>query len=256
MSSSVEIKPVHFIWFGPQEFMYPEYLAVRTAYEVYHVQPNIWVEDTDSSLWLDRAIQYASVMPIRDEWLKVCNSIEAPVHKCDYLRCEVLCAFGGLYLDIDTLCVKSICDLDLHGLVVARQNAKGREALNGAVMYVAEPQHPAVVALLEAVIQRLKEAGEMSWSELGPPVVTRVVKGRKDCTILSRDPFYLYKHGGRWHWRYIFKDVPLDNRIYVLHWYASMAGEFVKETVTPEYIRSSDSLYAKVVREVLGDDSL
>lgn len=244
-------KLIHFVWFGPRPLGYTEFLAVKTARKIYGIAPHLWTDDSvPENEWLLRIKEIAVQKQIKSEWQQIANLASKYNYKSDYLRYQLLHDYGGLYLDIDTLCVKSIFDLVLQGLVVAQQPSF-KEPINGAVMYVAEPQHPVVATLLNESIRILKEVKSMTWSEIGPKLLSKTLKPDVDCTILPHEHFYFYKSS---HWQQIFEDNPIDDQMYVIHWWNKHAGTFARKTVNPEYIKTSNSLYAKVVKRVLGSD--
>lgn len=243
---------VHFIWFGPRSLDCAEYLAIKTAAEVYNISPNLWTHDVPRNEWLDKIEEVAVHHQIKDRWLAVTDMLPMYVHKTDYLRYQLLYEYGGLYLDLDTLCIKSILDLNLSGVVLGYEPSRSARPgrANGAVLSVDHPQHPAILAMLDrtfAIIERVLKPSR--WNQMGPKIVNPVVNGRDDCTVLPKECFYFHGH---WEWREIFKDNPIDERMYVLHWWGKNSLRFVRDLVTPEYVDTSDSLYAKVVRKVLG----
>jgi len=242
---------IHFVWFGPRPLGYTEFLAVKTARKIYGVEPYLWTDNSvPENEWLLRIKEIAVQKQIKSEWQQIANLASKYNYKSDYLRYQLLHDYGGLYLDIDTLCVKPIFGLVLQGLVAAQQQSS-KEPINGAVMYVAEPQHPVVAALLNESIRILREVKSMTWSEIGPKLLSKTLKPNIDCTILPHEHFYFYKSS---HWRQIFEDNPIDDQMCVIHWWNKHAGAFARKTVNPEYIRTSNSLYAKVVKRVLGSD--
>ena len=142
---------VHFIWFGPRPLDYAEYLAVKTAAEVYHTSPNLWTDSVPRNEWLERIEDFAIHRQMGDRWLVVTHRLPMYVHKTDYMRYQLLYEYGGLYLDLDTLCIKSILSLDLSGVVLGYEPSPNTkpEPLNSAVLFVDQPEHAAIRALLE-----------------------------------------------------------------------------------------------------------
>ena len=130
---------IHFVWLGPTPFLYINYLAIRTAFEVYKVKPYLWV---DSSVpineWYSQIGKYAIIKSLSsDDAEFIANTrIQPRSFISNYLRYKILYEFGGLYLDTDTICVKSIFDLDLKGVTAARENPAENAPINNAVIYV------------------------------------------------------------------------------------------------------------------------
>lgn len=246
--------PIHFIWFGPRALGYAELLAVKTATRVYGVKPRLWVDDaTPENVWLERMRQYTEHERIPVEWLEVAYTTRLYPHRVDYLRYQLLYDFGGLCLDMDTLCVKSLFDLSLDSLVVSQEpapNPNRSPNLNGAIMYAAQKHHLFVTELLERSIDILKSQVILRWPDLGPGLIRKVLGGKAGYMKLPPECCHPYSFT---EWSKIFVDNPIDERMYVLHYWGKKAWKFVRRTVTPAYVKTSDSLYAKVVKEVLGN---
>lgn len=256
---------IHFIWLGPEEFSYPDYLAIRTAQKVYKEVPYLWIDDTvPESEWLVKARGYSTQQLIHDDWkpFVTIGKVQSASQSSNYLRYQLLHDFGGLYLDTDTLCIKSIFDLNLQGLVVGREPTAKRWPICGAVMYVKECCDPDIEVLLQQCVAIFKEfKGDVAWGTTGPRLLSEVLlTSTNPHTLLPREYFYF---NGYTKWRKAFADNPpgprIDERMYVLHYWSKYARdpEYMGiDCITPEYIRTSNSLYAKVVRKVLGDNYL
>lgn len=238
---------LHFIWLGPAPLVFPDYLAVKTAREVYNTIPFLWTDGTvPENEWLLKIQDIAIQRRLEDAWMQFVNVARMLSHKIDHLRYQLLNDFGGLCLDTDTLCLKSIFDFDPNGVVVGRESSK---YLNGAVMYVDCPRHPVIESLLSRTTDMLRARRKLCWSQTGPFLLTEVMSVAGDFTILPQESFYFY---GFRDWKQIFRDNPIDDRMYVIHWWNKKAAGFVRSTVDPNYIEISNCLYARAVRKVLG----
>jgi len=252
---------IHFIWLGPDEFRYADYLAIRTAQKVYKEVPYLWVDDTvPENEWLAKARGYSVRQLIPGDWQRfvVIGKKQSASQSSNYLRYCLLYRFGGLYLDTDTLCIKSIFDFDLQGLVVGRDDVVKRWPLCTAIMYVKKCHNPDVKVLLRRCIDILEESGgDVKWGTTGPRLLSAVLPTSDNLhTLLPKECFYFY---GYPEWQELFEDNPIDERMYVLHYWGKYARDpecMGLDCITPEYIRTSNSLYAKVVRKVLGEDYL
>jgi hypothetical protein len=115
---------IHFIFglepsFGGKPFAFVHYLAILSAQVVnrpaeivlhHHYEPEgIWWERAKPLVRLSRIQVPASVFG---------QGIVHYAHKADLLRLQILSSEGGIYLDIDTLCVKSFGPLLAHSTVM------------------------------------------------------------------------------------------------------------------------------------------
>jgi mannosyltransferase OCH1-like enzyme len=106
----------------------------------------------------------------------------------DILRFEVLRTYGGIYLDADTVCFRSLEPLRKNGFFAGyhnfdnpgiphRKNKNIASAVIGSVK-----NHPLAVELVHVLGNNQKHARGPAWKNVGPGLLTRVVT---DCTICN-----------------------------------------------------------------------
>jgi len=246
---------IHFIWIGGADFLYPHYLAMKTANTVYNVRPYLWTDGSiPSGEWIEKVTGFAVVKSIREKWMKIVNKQENISARSNYIRYRLLFQYGGLYLDMDTLCLRSLFENtdNLPGVVVAWQDDE-MSLLNGAIMYVEERYNPDIAQMITYVPRLFKQ--QTKHGETGPSTVTKFLRRTHERnTLLQRNVLYPFE----WQeWEQIFHEGDIPNSS-VLHWWAqashASSHRLARRLVTPEYIKESDSVYAKAVRAVLGTD--
>lgn len=112
-----------------------------------------------------------------------CNS---GAQLADLVRIEVVYRFGGVYVDMDVEPFKAFDDLPDRSFWVA---AQGDGQLCNAV-FAAEPQHPALRALMDDLIGSWPEGNP---TNTGPALFTRILSARPDVMIMP--PYYFYPYG-------------------------------------------------------------
>ena len=126
-------KRIHFVWInskacGTPEFGFPQWVAVRSAvkanpdHKVY-----VWTNhDPAGKYW--QAIQpLIECMPIWPPDSAHGNEIPHPAHKTDLTRIKLLYHWGGVYLDMDTITVKSFDSiLDRNSPIMVREVVGGQ----------------------------------------------------------------------------------------------------------------------------------
>ena len=112
-----------------------------------------------------------------------------PGERSDLLRYEVLVRFGGVYVDTDMECLRSIDSL-IEG-VDAFAGAVRAGKLGNAILGCA-PGHPAFERLLEEASRR-SGTGHVSGAT-GPRLLTDVLTALEDVRIFPPDAFYHFHH--------------------------------------------------------------
>lgn len=239
---------IHFISLAGNSISYTDYLAIITAQAVY--------KDAEIWLWVDREIPLdrwgtfslliAKQVKIPEKWEAVSSTLRRLAMQSDYLRYLILYHFGGLYLDTDTVSVRDIRKLADGRLLIGEELRNG--FLNPCVMYAPKKHDPTLAAIIRECNRRIDdlETTEMDKLSLGPRLVNDLLTNRpQDFRRIDKKAFHYYSWNDWIKW---FRHGPVYPEIYVLHWFNSWSGDYVKRTVTPEFIKNSGSIFARCVR--------
>ncbi|WP_406474316.1 glycosyltransferase family 32 protein [Streptomyces platensis] len=134
--------------FGGKPFSLVHYLAIRSAYEVNRPDAiHLYYQHRPAGIWWERSLPY--MIPVRFDPPEDINGfpLRHVAHRADVARLEILREHGGIYLDMDVLCVRPFDPLLTYrtvlGLQLSRDPASPtgelrREGLCNAVI-LAEP---------------------------------------------------------------------------------------------------------------------
>jgi mannosyltransferase OCH1-like enzyme len=170
---SVEIPRIfHQIWLGPDPFP-KEYEAYRRSWARHHPgwELRLWTEDT---------------LPGDLERKETYERLRRPAERSDLLRFELLARHGGVYVDADFECFRSIEPL-LDGVTFfCAYNDPGRvnNAIVGSV-----PGHPLVVRAIRELRPR-ETFGPVDKEGTGPLFLNRLVGEFPDAAIFAEELFY------------------------------------------------------------------
>jgi mannosyltransferase OCH1-like enzyme len=109
------------------------------------------------------------------------------------IRLEALHREGGIYVDSDCEPYRSLEELlPLHAFAAWEDRTTVPDAVIGA-----EPGHPAIAAAIDLALARIQERAttgdRFTWST-GPGVLTELLPGRPDVTLLPPGAFYPYHY--------------------------------------------------------------
>lgn len=107
-------------------------------------------------------------------WLKgdVIRSKYGYSHLSDFLRAILIWKFGGIYLDLDMITLKSfqpLIDINKNGFGYLFENY---DNLNGAVMLFTRKKHPYLKSLIESF---MKTYSPNSWARNGPVLIKKTI---------------------------------------------------------------------------------
>lgn len=125
-------RKLHFVYIstpakGGLPFYFCYWVAVRSAMRLnpgYEV--NLWYEEEPSSRYFDALAGLVNLRKVTPPDQVFGNPVPHYAHKADVLRLQILLQEGGIYLDLDTVTVRSFEDLLSHSVVMSIVKNNGR----------------------------------------------------------------------------------------------------------------------------------
>ena len=119
-------KIIHFIYVGGRPFSFIHFLAVYTAWKVNNPERILFHHSEEpSGYWWECAkpyLQLNKVEPVREIFG---NPVKYRAHQADVIRLQMLRKFGGIYLDLDVLCINSLDPLLRHPVTMGIEPGVG-----------------------------------------------------------------------------------------------------------------------------------
>ena len=185
------------------------------------------------------------------------NLLDKPVkkhqHSADIVRLDKISKYGGIYLDIDTICVRPIDDFLSHDIVIGQEKNYG---LCNAIMMA----HKDSKFLRDWSYAYYVYFNSESWAECSvrlPKLLS--LKNTYENSLFAREETFLKPSYNEVH--LIFNtpgyEIPKDLRILHLWYSVSVWNELPwwNDFTTLEKCLSSDTLYGRLVRN-LGEENL
>ena len=121
--------------YAGKSFSLVHYLAVKSAREVNHPDAiYLYCKYEPSGMWWEMTRPYVQLVQL-DPPTHICGRpLCHPAHQADVVRLQLLQQFGGIYLDIDVICVKPLTHLLHHPFVLGQQGISGAEGLCNAII--------------------------------------------------------------------------------------------------------------------------
>lgn len=232
-----------------EDFLFVYYIAVLSCYVInrpdkiyfhYHYEPKgKWWEKTKE---LVEMVKWEIPTHIGQKVIK------KVAHRSDILRLKILFIYGGIYLDIDTICVKPWNDLLNNKFVIGNEiTDSGRNmGLCNAIM-MSEKNNEFVKIWLYYYEQVFNPDG---WQESSTFLPNEISKQYKDITILPRE-YFLYPSWDRL--ELIFEDCyDIPEQMIALHYCNHHSKKIYLDNITGfEWaIDNSYTLYGKLLMNV------
>jgi len=120
---------------GGREWKLHHHLSVKSAIVRSRVDKiYIWIDEEPTGIWWEKTKQFVECIKIDPPNEIFGKPILQQAHKSDVIRLQVLLEYGGIYVDTDTIFVKSFAPLLMNKFVLGEQNINGSEGLCPAVI--------------------------------------------------------------------------------------------------------------------------
>ena len=287
---------IHFIFglksdFGGKGFSYIHYLAVVTAWKVNQPEKMfLHYAYEPSGEWWDKAKPYLTLNQVVPPKEIFGRPLKHFAHQADVLRLEMLMQHGGIYLDMDVVCINSFGPLLRKGFVMGREPEAG--LCNAVILASADAE------FLRIWYEQYREFDGTRWGyhsvalplQLATqhPSMIQIQDEYSFFFPMHNDPAHTDLWGDRppWAQRQIFEKIiehlrvrignffaskkealpfpPLTHLIhgrrwqfeklsqsYCIHLWESIWWDHLQQ-VTPDSIRENRGNFSRIVRKVLG----
>lgn len=288
---------IHFVYVGGRPFGYIHYLAMLTAWTVHRPERlYLHCSTLPAGPWWERIRERVTVNPVPEVREVFGNAVVYPAHQADVIRLEQLQRLGGIYLDLDVVSIRSLDPLRNHDFVMGMEAGTGLcnaviMARNDSAFlarwwasyrdfdhrcwnrhsvvlpWQLAQQHPEDIQVVDPYAffypGHADPVHGYLWGE-PPTLPERGVRVGKNLLKLAwhrlpgkRDPikeaYYRCFHalrGGQWHYQRARKS-------YCIHLWEGLWGRPYLDRVTPDYIASADTHFARLIRGALhGSDQM
>ncbi len=246
----------HFCYgFLPEpQFGFLEYLAIKSAYELNRPERiYLHYQHECSGPWWDKAAEMLTLNRVEPPQEVFGRKLNHFAHRSDVLRLQVLQEHGGIYMDIDTLCLRPFTPLLDQRCVLAWQSNRG---LCNAVI-LSEPGGEFVRAWLDSY-RTFRSAGrDQFWDEHSVVLPGRLARDRSlrpHVTLLSHRAFF-FPLWDEMHHLFESNDPARFKDSYCVHYCESVTRERWLRRITPENAVRGGTNFSRFVRRVLeGED--
>lgn len=256
--------------FGNKPFGYFHYLAIKSCYLTQN-KPNIWmhiIHEPQNNTWWDAAKEYFQIVKYNSlpDLIYKCNNEQVIriQHQSDILRLLILKEHGGVYADIDTLFYRPFFPhFDNKECVLGREEQfhieHDRVLTSGLcnALIIAKKESEFINLWLE---EYKTNYSHKDWNKMSVRWPIKMRNKRPHDKWLHVEPVesfhkYLWSlqyfdetiTNEKWKWNYDSG----DQGIFSKHLYETNTYK-VLNRFTPEIIHSSNSLFAKMCRNIDG----
>lgn len=235
-----------------REWELHHYLSVKSAYIRGGFDSiTMWINETPRGKWWELTENMVTLQKIEPPTEIFGKKITQPAHQSDVIRLQILLEEGGVYVDTDTIFMKSFKELLDNKVVMGQQGINGNEGLCPAVI-LSEPNS----FFLTRWLMGFKDSfgggppGSPTWcthSVNYPFWLSRQIPN--ELSILNHESFFwpLYHQD---HIEALFeKDLQFPNA-FSHHLWESSGKKYLNE-LTVKKIKTKDTTFHRIVRDLI-----
>ena len=258
---------IHFVYglvpsFGGKPFMLFHYLAIKSAYEVNRPDKIYFVCAYEpASEWFEKAKQYIEIVKITPPEQIFGNTLHHYAHQSDVIRLERLLEYGGVYLDLDTICVKPLAPLFINEFVMGEEYVmwsqqedelpqKYYKGLCNAVI-LAQPGSSFLLRWYDSYKSFRSKGKGHYWAEHSVIIPGQLAKEYpNEVLVVEEEAFFLPSHDTEG-LKNFFEDNLSFPKAYVHHLWETVAWENYLSNITASSIIQNETTYNTLARRFL-----
>lgn len=255
---------IFFILFGGKEFNIFHYIAVRSALEVNKPEKIVLLCDEEpKSEWFRRCRSFLEIEKMSPPEKIFDRQLCHFAHKADVVRLETLIKNGGIYLDLDTLCLKPLDELRAFECVMGKEffywsstpeepRQKYYKGLCNAVL-LAQPNASFLLKWHDTYRSFRSKGTDHYWSEhsVEMPATLSEAYGN-EIKVMHEDAFFNPSWDEEGLKKLFVEDCHFPDA-YVYHLWEKVAWADYLSKITAETIITKDTTYNRSARKYLMD---
>ena len=259
---------IHFIHglkddFGGIDFSFIHYFAIKSAYECNHPESiKFYYKYEPAGIWWKKSKPYLTLIKIEPPKEIFGNPILHYAHQSDVLRLEILIKEGGIYLDMDVVCLNSFGPLLKYDCVMGMEKNIG---LCNAVI-LAEPNSQFLNKWYDEFRTFRSKGKDKFWGEHAVLLPLKIAKENPDMIHIEDEFSFFwpdYDNATSILWDRPAANV-LDQMLmklkktfsfkflsnsYCIHLWESLWWDKYLKTITSEYVANSSDNFSKLCRK-------
>lgn len=240
----------HFIFglspdFGGKPFSLIHYLAIASCHAINKpASINFYYAYEPSGIWWDRAKPYLNLVRVGSPNSVYGRDVAHVAHKADVLRLMILLEHGGIYLDMDVLCLRPFAPLQKYDVVMGREYGVG--LCNAVIM--AKPGAEFIQRWLSEYRTFSKE--EWNFHSVRLPA-TLAAQAPHLIHVLDHKSFFWPMH-----WRehlikfFVRPDSDFCKTSFCVHLWETLTWQHVG-CLTPSQLWSDESEFSRIARQYI-----
>ncbi len=240
---------IHFIFglredFGGTPFSFIHYLAIRSALETN--KPDkifLYYEFEPFGLWWEKSKDMVELVQVKAPESIFDNPLNHPSHRADVLRLNILQEHGGIYLDMDVICLKPFEELRSYNFVLGQEKDVG---LCNAVI-LSEPGAEFLKIWLEQYRSFRSKGFDEFWNEHAVKVPSKLAEKNPDLVHIEENSFFnpLYSEAD-----ILWTDSGATfEESFCMHLWEKLWWDKYLKDLSPEFIKTDNSCFSQLCRQ-------
>lgn len=253
-----------FVYIGDMPFSYVHALAAQSAAAVNRFdRMRLICDRTPTGVWWEQCRHLLDVEVVTPPDNVFDVPLHHPSHVTDVIRFHEMLSTGGVFLDLDVLCVKPLNVYRTHACVLGRQERDGQEYGLGCAVMMCEPHAVFVEEWFtgydpaRSLWRGFRSTGrDEYWSEMSTRYASMLAQRLPDeVTVLDHTVFYPYNWEPAGLRTLFAENVELPADTACLHLWEANAWPPYLSKIGPTEVERGDTTFTRAARAVLAGAS-
>lgn len=247
----------HFIFgleksYGNKPFSIFHFIAIRSAFEINRPEKIfLYYKYEPEGIWWQRAKKLVELVQVSVPRQIFGNKLYTYAHKADVLRLMILYKYGGIYLDLDTICIKSFAPLLKYDCVLGRENQMNAEfGLCNAVIMAAKKN--AFIGYWLGTYEFFRSKGrDEYWSEHSVIVPLHLARLYPDLIHVEPETSFFYPSYSEENLVMLFEESHSFLNAYSFHLWESLSYDKYLSSLDESSVKKKRTSYNILAKEYL-----
>lgn len=250
---------IHFIFglekdCGNKPFSLVHFIAVRSAFLINRpVKIYLYYRYTPRGVWWERVTEFVELVQVSVPRQIFGKKLCCYAHKADVLRLMILYKYGGIYLDLDSICIKPFAGLLGYDCVMGKENNKGADAGLCNALIMTTRKNKFIGYWLHSYNFFRSKGRDKYWSEHSVGVPQRIAALNPELVHIEPQTSFFYPSYHREDLKLLFEDNCHLPNAYSVHLWETVSYERYLSTLSINSIIEKDTTYNILARPFIND---
>lgn len=248
---------IHFIFgleknYGNKPFSIFHFIAIKSAFKINKPKKiYLYYKYESTGIWWERVKEFVELVKVSVPRQIFGNKLYDYAHKADVLRLMILFKYGGIYLDIDTICIKPFTSLLKYQCILGKENLMGTEVGLCNAVIMASKKNLFIGYWLKSYEGFRSKGRDKYWSEHSVIMPLELSKLCPELIHVEPETSFFYPSYSPDNLKVLFEELKSFPDAYCIHLWESLSYQKYLSRLNEYTIKEHDTSYNVLARTFL-----